>query len=118
MKTLIRIALAAFAAAATAAAAQEIKIGGLLETSGFVASLGQPGLEGAQLAVEQINAAGGDQRPQGRAGQRQLGERQHQDGLRRKASDRAGQGRRDRRADELGLRLRRGRHDGARRRCR
>ena len=59
MKTLIRIALAAFAAAATAAAAQEIKIGGLLETSGFVASLGQPGLEGAQLAVEQINAAGG-----------------------------------------------------------
>jgi branched-chain amino acid transport system substrate-binding protein len=59
MKTLIRIALAAFAAAATTAAAQEIKIGGLLETSGFVASLGQPGLEGAQLAVEQINAAGG-----------------------------------------------------------
>jgi branched-chain amino acid transport system substrate-binding protein len=36
-----------------------IKIGGLLETSGFLASLGQPGLEGAMLAVEQINAKGG-----------------------------------------------------------
>lgn len=39
--------------------AQDIKIGGLLETSGFVASLGQPGLDGAMLAVEQVNAAGG-----------------------------------------------------------
>ena len=39
--------------------AQDIKIGGLLETSGFIASLGGPGLEGAQLAVEQVNAAGG-----------------------------------------------------------
>lgn len=36
-----------------------IKIGGLLETSGFVASLGQPGLDGAQLAVDDINASGG-----------------------------------------------------------
>jgi len=41
------------------AAAQDIRIGGLLETSGFIASLGTPGLEGAQLAVEQVNAAGG-----------------------------------------------------------
>jgi branched-chain amino acid transport system substrate-binding protein len=38
---------------------ETIKIGGLLETSGFIASLGQPGLEGAMLAVEQINAKGG-----------------------------------------------------------
>jgi len=36
-----------------------IKIGGLLETSGFIATLGNPGLEGARLAVEQINGAGG-----------------------------------------------------------
>jgi branched-chain amino acid transport system substrate-binding protein len=50
---------AALLAAALPAAGQEIRIGGLLETSGFIASLGQPGLEGAQLAVEQINAAGG-----------------------------------------------------------
>lgn len=41
------------------ASAQEIKIGGLLETSGFIASLGQPGLEGVTLAVDQINAGGG-----------------------------------------------------------
>lgn len=44
---------------ATAQAADPVKIGGLLETSGPVASLGQPGLEGAMLAVEQINKAGG-----------------------------------------------------------
>jgi branched-chain amino acid transport system substrate-binding protein len=42
-----------------AAQAQDIKIGGLLETSGFIASLGQPGLDGAMLAVDQVNAAGG-----------------------------------------------------------
>jgi branched-chain amino acid transport system substrate-binding protein len=59
MKSLIRMLLAALAAASTAAAAQEIKIGGLLETSGFIASLGQPGLDGAMLAVDQVNAAGG-----------------------------------------------------------
>jgi len=63
MTTFARI-LAAFAAALVAAVpvpglAQEIKIGGLLETSGFIASLGQPGLDGAQLAVDQVNAAGG-----------------------------------------------------------
>ncbi|QTL02678.1 ABC transporter substrate-binding protein [Aquabacter sp. L1I39] len=44
---------------ATAQAADPVKIGGLLETSGPVASLGQPGLEGAMLAVEQINKSGG-----------------------------------------------------------
>ncbi|GAA5231874.1 ABC transporter substrate-binding protein [Verticiella sediminum] len=43
---------------ATASQAQ-IRIGGLLETSGPIASLGQPTLEGAQLAVDQVNAAGG-----------------------------------------------------------
>ncbi len=43
----------------SAQAAEPLKIGGLLETSGPVASLGQPGLEGALLAVDQINAAGG-----------------------------------------------------------
>lgn len=59
MKSLIRMLLAALVAASTAAAAQEIRIGGLLETSGFIASLGQPGLDGAMLAVEQVNAAGG-----------------------------------------------------------
>ena len=40
-------------------AQETIKIGGLLETSGFVASLGNPGLEGARLAVDHVNAAGG-----------------------------------------------------------
>lgn len=50
----------AFAAAMSTAQAQEaIKIGGLLETSGPLASLGQPALDGAMLAVEQINAKGG-----------------------------------------------------------
>jgi branched-chain amino acid transport system substrate-binding protein len=43
-----------------AAQAQEpIRIGGMLETSGVVAALGNQGLEGAQLAVDQINAKGG-----------------------------------------------------------
>ncbi|MBR0914391.1 ABC transporter substrate-binding protein [Bradyrhizobium japonicum] len=58
----IKYALASllFAAAMATAQAQEtIKIGGLLETSGPLASLGQPGLDGAMLAVEQINAKGG-----------------------------------------------------------
>ncbi len=55
--TLAALFLAAGLSAAHAA--DPIKIGGLLETSGPVASLGQPGLEGALLAVEQINKAGG-----------------------------------------------------------
>ncbi|MGI9335953.1 MAG: ABC transporter substrate-binding protein [Gammaproteobacteria bacterium] len=42
-----------------AAHADTIKIGGLLETSGFLAALGNAGLEGAQLAVEQVNNGGG-----------------------------------------------------------
>ena len=36
-----------------------VNIGGLFETSGFLASLGKPGLEGAQLAVDEINQDGG-----------------------------------------------------------
>ncbi|MGY8631888.1 ABC transporter substrate-binding protein [Bradyrhizobium sp. 14AA] len=58
----IKFALASLliaAAMATAQAQETIKIGGLLETSGPLASLGQPGLDGAMLAVEQINAKGG-----------------------------------------------------------
>ena len=59
MTTYLRILAALAAAVPVVGLAQEIKIGGLLETSGFVASLGQPGLDGAQLAVDQVNAAGG-----------------------------------------------------------
>lgn len=55
----LALALALIGLAAGAAAQETIKIGGLLETSGFVASLGQPGLEGASLAIEQVNAKGG-----------------------------------------------------------
>jgi branched-chain amino acid transport system substrate-binding protein len=60
--TRIKLVAAVGLAAATTTAAwsqETIKIGGLLETSGFIASLGQPGLEGAMLAVEQTNAKGG-----------------------------------------------------------
>ena len=50
------------AGVATRAAAAEtgapIAIGGMLETSGFLATLGNQGLEGVQLAIDQINAAG------------------------------------------------------------
>jgi branched-chain amino acid transport system substrate-binding protein len=59
MTTFLRILAVLAAALPAAVAAQEIKLGGLLETSGFIASLGQPGLDGAQLAVDQVNAAGG-----------------------------------------------------------
>jgi branched-chain amino acid transport system substrate-binding protein len=59
MTMFLRILTAVVAAWPAFGAAQEIKIGGLLETSGFIASLGQPGLDGAQLAVDQVNAAGG-----------------------------------------------------------
>jgi branched-chain amino acid transport system substrate-binding protein len=59
MTTFLRILAVLAAALPAAIAAQEIKLGGLLETSGFIASLGQPGLDGAQLAVDQVNAAGG-----------------------------------------------------------
>lgn len=55
----IAAAFAAVFLAAPLAHAQDIKIGGLLETSGFIASLGGPGVDGVNLAVEQVNAAGG-----------------------------------------------------------
>ncbi|MEJ0018532.1 MAG: ABC transporter substrate-binding protein [Acetobacteraceae bacterium] len=51
--------LLAFAATRGAAqAAEPIVIGGMVETSGFLATLGNQGLEGMQLATDQINAAG------------------------------------------------------------
>jgi branched-chain amino acid transport system substrate-binding protein len=56
---LAAIVALALATTTTAWSQDAIKIGGLLETSGFIASLGQPGLEGAMLAVEQVNAKGG-----------------------------------------------------------
>jgi branched-chain amino acid transport system substrate-binding protein len=59
MTTLAIVVAISFAFAAPVAAAEPLRIGGLLETSGFIASLGNPGLEGARLAVEQVNAAGG-----------------------------------------------------------
>lgn len=61
MKRLSRRLAALLMVLTTSAFAQapEIKIGGLLETSGFIASLGQPGVDGAQLAIDQVNAAGG-----------------------------------------------------------
>ena len=55
----IAASLLALPPAAGLAQAQDIKIGGLLETSGFIASLGGPGVDGVNLAVEQVNAAGG-----------------------------------------------------------
>lgn len=58
MRRMFAVIAASLAFAGTALA-QEIRIGALLETSGFIASLGQPGLEGANLAIEQVNAAGG-----------------------------------------------------------
>lgn len=42
-----------------AQAADPIKIGAMFETSGFLAGLGNQGLLGAQLAIEEINKAGG-----------------------------------------------------------
>jgi branched-chain amino acid transport system substrate-binding protein len=51
--------IAALALVAPAQAQSTVKIGGLLETSGFLASLGKPGLDGAQLAVDEVNARGG-----------------------------------------------------------
>ncbi len=56
---LLAVAVCALVGSSVSHAADTLKIGGLLETSGSVASLGQPGLEGAQLAVEQINKSGG-----------------------------------------------------------
>ncbi len=57
--TIIRMLMVLLLMAAPVAAQEPIRIGGLLETSGFIASLGNPGLEGARLAVEHVNAGGG-----------------------------------------------------------
>jgi branched-chain amino acid transport system substrate-binding protein len=46
-------------ALAPVTSAEPVRLGALFETSGFIASLGNPGLEGARLAVDQLNAAGG-----------------------------------------------------------
>ena len=59
MRIIAGLIIALFPAWGAAASAEPIKLGGLLETSGFIASLGNPGLEGARLAVEQLNATGG-----------------------------------------------------------
>ena len=60
MKNWVSVIGAAFLVLASNAYAEEkIKIGSLFETSGFLAFLGNQGLEGANLAVEQINSAGG-----------------------------------------------------------
>jgi len=55
----IVVGITLLGAATLASAAEPIRLGALLETSGFIASLGNPGLEGARLAVEQLNAVGG-----------------------------------------------------------
>lgn len=59
IKTILAPLLLLVTAMSAAQAQETVKIGGLLETSGPLASLGQPGLDGAMLAVEQINAKGG-----------------------------------------------------------
>jgi len=58
---LVCVVLAVFLFSAGTILAQEevIKIGGLLNTSGGAAHIGQTTLRGAQLAVKEINAAGG-----------------------------------------------------------
>ena len=60
MKTLTRLLGAIAIVIGCSAQAQDtVKIGSLFETSGFLAFLGNQGLEGANLAVEELNAAGG-----------------------------------------------------------
>ena len=60
MKTLTRLLGAVAIVIGCSAQAQDtVKIGSLFETSGFLAFLGNQGLEGANLAVEELNAAGG-----------------------------------------------------------
>lgn len=53
------ICLAVMPLASQVNAQETIKIGGLFETSGFLAFLGKPGLEGALLAAKVVNANGG-----------------------------------------------------------
>jgi branched-chain amino acid transport system substrate-binding protein len=58
MRSVVGI-LGLLVALAPATSAEPVRLGALFETSGFIASLGNPGLEGARLAVDQLNAAGG-----------------------------------------------------------
>ena len=58
-KWITMLGAAALIISGSAQAQDMIKIGSLFETSGFLAFLGNQGLEGANLAVEEINAAGG-----------------------------------------------------------
>lgn len=58
LKTLA-VALALMSGAASAQTTEPIRVGAMLETSGVLAALGNQGLEGANLAVDQINAKGG-----------------------------------------------------------
>jgi len=53
------LATAAHAEQTAAATVTPVKIGAIYNLSGAQASLGQPSLRGAQLAVKQLNAAGG-----------------------------------------------------------
>jgi len=59
--SLIGAAVLTMGIAGTGQAADKgpIKIGGLFETSGFLAFLGKPGLQGSLLATKLINASGG-----------------------------------------------------------
>ena len=59
MKTLIAASVALAAMMGTAAAQETIKVGALYNLTGGMSSLDGPSLKGAQLAVKQINAAGG-----------------------------------------------------------
>ncbi len=59
MKRLLAASLALAATLGTAMAQETIKIGALYNLTGGMSSLDGPSLSGAQLAVKQINAAGG-----------------------------------------------------------
>jgi branched-chain amino acid transport system substrate-binding protein len=63
MKRLVQAGLVGFAASAmltvTPAVADNIRIGFNVPLTGFAAADGNSALKGAELAVEQVNAAGG-----------------------------------------------------------
>jgi branched-chain amino acid transport system substrate-binding protein len=59
MRRLFIVLVAFGLSGASVHAADPIRIGGMFETSGSIASLGTQGLEGATIALQQINAAGG-----------------------------------------------------------
>jgi len=53
------VGLAALALAVTPAAAQDVKIGAIMSTTGPLQVFGEAGLRGIQLAIDQVNEAGG-----------------------------------------------------------